>query len=863
MNRPEQKKLFASLKIIIPLWVTFGLIVISIFFIFVPSLEKNILFQKKEMIRNLTDNNWSLISEYNQMVKQGELTLEVAQSEAIRRIRGLRYGPESKDYFWINDMHPKMIMHPYFPNLEGKDMSGLTDPNGRHLIVEFVKIVQQKGAGYIDYMWQWKDDPKKIVPKISYVRGFEPWGWIIGTGIYIEDVHYEIKLITHDLIKIFSGLLILITGLSSYITWQAVKSEKKRSQAENDLRKREEEYRSIFENTGTATVIIEKDMIISLANAKFVDLSGYSREEIEGKKSWVEFVVPEDLKKMKAQHKARRANGDDALKTYEFQFIDRKKNIKHILLEADIIQGTNKSVSSLLDITERKLTEQALQTSHQSFLTILNSVDATIYVADMETYEIIFVNKQMIEHFGWDMTGEICWKAFRKLSGPCQHCTNGQLLDKHNKPKGVLTWQDKNPITGKWYQNFDRAIEWTDGRLVRLQIATDITHLKNMEKELRQAHKMESIGTLAGGIAHDFNNILFPIVGYTELLLEEISEESPLRNSLNEIYAGTMRARDLVKQILTFSRQDISELKLIKMQPIIEEALKLIRSSIPTTITIKQNIDTNCGIIKADTTQIHQIIMNIATNAYHAMEKTGGELKIDLKEIELSGYDAVYPDMTPLVYACLTITDTGIGMDKDITGKIFDPFFTTKKEGKGTGMGLSVVHGIVKNMKGIIRFKSEPSKGTEFCIYLPIVKKSSKETNMSIEKPIQKGDEHVLLVDDEEDIVTMEKQMLEHFGYQVTAHTSSVEALETFRAHPDKFDLVITDMAMPTMPGDVLAAKLVKTAPDIPILLCTGYSEIMSEKKAVSIGIKGFLMKPIVMKDLSDKIREVLDKKSN
>ena len=456
----------------------------------------------------------------------------------------------------------------------------------------------------------------------------------------------------------------------------------------------------------------------------------------------------------------------------------------------------------------------------------------------------------------------MCWETFRKKTEPCSHCTNDKLLDKNNKPTGVHTWQDINPITKRWYNNYDRAIEWTDGRIVKLQIATDITHLKNMEKELRQAHKMESIGTLAGGIAHDFNNILFPILGYTELLLEEIPEKSPLRDSLNEIYTGTMRARDLIKQILTFSRLDISELKLIKMQSIIKEALKLIRASIPTTITIKLNIDKDCGVIKADHTQIHQIIMNISTNAYHAMEETGGELTVDLKEIDLGRYDVISPGMTPGVYACLTITDTGIGMDKDISGKIFDPFFTTKKEGKGTGMGLSVVHGIVKKMNGEIQFKSEPSKGTEFCIYLPIVKKSSKEPNMSIEKPIQKGNEHLLLVDDEEDIVIMEKQMLEHFGYQVTAHTSSIAALETFRAHPDKFDLVITDMAMPNMPGDILAAELVKTEPDIPILLCTGYSEIMSEKKAASLGIKGFLMKPIVMKDLSAKIREVLDKKN-
>ncbi|MCD4675278.1 MAG: PAS domain S-box protein, partial [Desulfobacula sp.] len=228
----------------------------------------------------------------------------------------------------------------------------------------------------------------------------------------------------------------------------------------------------------------------------------------------------------------------------------------------------------------------------------------------------------------------------------------------------------------------------------------DITERKQFEVQLRQAQKMESIGTLAGGIAHDFNNILFPIVGHTEMLIEDLSEDSPLRSSLDEIYTGALRARDLVKQILTFSRQENSELKLMKMQPIIKEALKLIRSAVSTTIEIRQDIQAECGVIKADPTQIHQIIMNLATNAYHAMEETGGKLKVNLKEIELGQYDVIKLDMIPGTYACLTIADTGKGMNKELTRKIFDPFFTTKEEGKGTGMGLSVVHGIVKSMRG-------------------------------------------------------------------------------------------------------------------------------------------------------------------
>jgi len=384
---------------------------------------------------------------------------------------------------------------------------------------------------------------------------------------------------------------------------------------------------------------------------------------------------------------------------------------------------------------------------------------------------------------------------------------------------------------------------------------------KKLQVQLNQAQKMEAIGTLAGGIAHDFNNILFSIVGHVEMLMEDLAgENSSIRNSLNEIYTGALRSRDLVQQILAFARQEKNELKLMKMQPIIKEALKLIRSTIPTTISIKQNLNPECGPVKADPTQIHQIVMNLATNAYHAMENNGGELKVNLKEMELGEYDLITPDMLPGLYACLTIADTGVGMSRDVMNRIFDPFFTTKEKGKGTGMGLSVVYGIVKGMDGEIEVYSEPGMGSEFNVYIPVVGNIFEKQEQKVNEPILGGCERVLLVDDEDVIIIMEKLILERLGYQVFSHTSSIEALELFRADPDKFDLVITDMAMPKMAGDKLAGELIRIRPDIPILLCTGFSDSLIDEKIKFLGIKGLLMKPIIIKDFAEKIRKVLDK---
>ncbi len=389
---------------------------------------------------------------------------------------------------------------------------------------------------------------------------------------------------------------------------------------------------------------------------------------------------------------------------------------------------------------------------------------------------------------------------------------------------------------------------------------SDITEKQHIEKQLQQAQKMEAIGILAGGIAHDFNNILVPIIGYTEMLSEEIPKESPLRPSLDEIYAASMRAKDMVRQILTFSRQEHGEVKLMKMHHIVKEALKLIRSTIPATIDIKNYVSKDCGAINADPTQIHQIVMNLATNAYHAMEETGGIMTISLKEVELNEQDIIGQDIQKGIYACLTVSDTGIGIPDDIKEKIFDPFFTTKKQGKGTGLGLSSVHGIVTSSGGAIRLNSEIGKGTEFNIYLPVAESYFKKDDvLQATIPTQGGNERILLVDDEAVLITLQKAMLERLGYQVTSRSSSIEALEAFRANPDKFDIVITDMAMPNMSGDKLAVELIKIRPDIPVLLCTGFSTIMSEEKALSMGIKGFLMKPVAIRDIDKKIRGVLD----
>ncbi len=384
--------------------------------------------------------------------------------------------------------------------------------------------------------------------------------------------------------------------------------------------------------------------------------------------------------------------------------------------------------------------------------------------------------------------------------------------------------------------------------------------LAKYERQLQQVLKIQAIGTLAGGIAHDFNNILFPIVGYTELTMDEVPDDSVAHNNLEEVLKAAHRAKDLVQQILTFSRQSGLERKPVKVHLIIKEALKLLRASIPASIEIINNIDDDCHPVMGDATQIHQVIMNLCTNAYQAMQDKGGTLEVNLSEVNV-GYEETVKKigMQPGKHLQLLVRDEGCGMDAVVLNRIFEPYYTTKEQGKGTGLGLSVIHGIVKNHRGDISVTSSPGKGTTFKVYLPITEDADIANELAPSNGAAKGNERILLIDDEEQIVSMEQQMLENLGYEVTARTDSTKALEEFSEQPHNFDLVITDMTMPQMTGDELAQKLLDIKPDIPVILCTGFNEDITEEKALAMGIQKFVMKPVIKNDLATTIRTVLD----
>jgi PAS domain S-box-containing protein len=517
------------------------------------------------------------------------------------------------------------------------------------------------------------------------------------------------------------------------------------------------------------------------------------------------------------------------------------------------------------DISDSKRAEVALRESEERFKALHNASFGGIAIHDSGV--ILQCNQGLAEISGYSIEELVGMDGLLLISEKTRDLVLKNILDGYEKPyeaTGLRKNNDEYPLRLE-----ARNIPYR-GKNVRVVEFRDITEAKqaeaereNLQAQLQQAQKLEAIGTLAGGIAHDFNNILGAIVGYSEMIHDDFPPGAPGIHNINQVLKASHRAKDLVKQILAFSRQ-VEDQK-ISMHPavIVKEAITLLRSSLPTTISITQDIDADAGMVLANPTQIHQIVMNLATNAFHAMEVKGGILSISLQKRSLSQEDlAAEPGLQPGAFVQLSIRDSGEGIPPEIRERIFDPFFTTKEVGKGTGLGLSMVYSIVKGCQGSISCESRLGEGTAFRILLPILEGHFVEENQPMGFTPH-GKEHILFIDDEEMLVELGQAMLERLGYRVTTRSNSLDALTTFQNQPDAFDLIITDQTMAGMTGVDLARRILQIRPDMPIILCTGYSSQISEEKAKAAGIKGFAYKPLAKKDIGELIRKVLDGKKS
>jgi PAS domain S-box-containing protein len=644
---------------------------------------------------------------------------------------------------------------------------------------------------------------------------------------------------------------------------QLKKEIDKRTRTEAALRESEAKYKDLYEHAPDMHFSINLGTTkITACNKTVTRTLGYKKEEIIGR-SCLDVYTPDSADHMRTVVLPAFSR-TGTIENEELKLRKKDGSIIDVNLRATAVYDEQERIcysrSVWRDITLRKQLDNQIRLMQHW---IENSVDLFFWVREDAT--LLYANKAACDYLGYSHK-ELCnlkmgdididlpldaWpKVAKKLKERGSHCFESHLRNRSGQIFPVEITANVLKFEGKTHF-FAYARDISD--------RVDAENKRNaLENQLRQAYKMEAIGTLAAGIAHDFNNILSAIVGYTQLLQLSMPEDDTALSHTNEILKAGNRAKELVKQISTFSRQSEQGLKPVSVVTIVKEALKLLRASLPATIEIKPDLKSE-SLVMGDPTQIHQILMNLCTNAGHAMQAKGGILGVCLQEMLLESDIAYqYPDLKPGSYLKLTVSDTGHGMPRGVMDQIFNPFFTTKEKGEGTGMGLAVVHGIVKNYSGAIRVTSAPGKGSSFDVFIPTIE-SDSTAGENIEGAICGGTENILVVDDEPALVEIGAHLLEGLGYQVVSRTSSVEALNLFRSQSEKFDLVITDMTMPHMTGEKLAEELAGIRKDIPIILCTGFSHGITDEKAAKIGIKGILMKPIIRSELAEIVRNVLD----
>jgi len=522
------------------------------------------------------------------------------------------------------------------------------------------------------------------------------------------------------------------------------------------------------------------------------------------------------------------------------------------------------------EISERQKTSEALKQNENFLHSIFDSIQDGIIIIDLD-FTILRNNLAMAKIWGntTPIEGKKCFTAWQGRPSPCLWCTASQTIQEGKVLRQVISSEQggKSPL---WLELVTFPLRNDAGRLTGvIEYFRDITELKQteakeagMQEQIRKAQKMEAIGTLSGGIAHDFNNILNAIMGYTELALLSLSDmpsAEEIINYLEEALQAEERAKDLIRQILTISRQMETTSSVISMGPIVKEALRFIRATIPSTINIRTNIPDDLWNLEADPTRIHQIIMNLCTNASDAMGEKGGILEVKLANVA-PGAELLtqWKELEAGAYILLSVRDTGCGMSPEVLSRLFDPYFTTKDIGKGTGLGLAVVQGIVKSQRGEISVVSEPGQGSTFSILFPAAHKEllkvGGEENVTL-----KGKERILLIEDEQMLANLWRESLGKLGYQMLAMTNSLEALDIFRKKADQFDLVISDLTMPLMTGEELAKEFLAIRPEIPIILCSGLGNRMTGERVKSMGIKAFIMKPFTARQLAATIRQILD----
>jgi PAS domain S-box-containing protein len=649
------------------------------------------------------------------------------------------------------------------------------------------------------------------------------------------------------------------SALSMHNRWYAlgiIRDITNRKRAEEELVRASREWERTFNAVPELIAILDNEYRMIRVNKAMADKLGMTAEEVVGETCYT-YVHGTDRPPKFCPHTQLLADGQE----HSAEVFEERLGADYLVTTSPLYDSDGHLMGSVHvahDITERRRAEE----ERVRLATAIEQASDSVIIMDRDG-TIRYVNPAFEALSGFTRE-ETVGKGLHILASARHDDTFYKAMwDTITQGKvwsGRISTSRKNGRPRELKVTISPIRDSSGGIVNFVSVSRDVTQEVALEAQLRQAQKMEAIGTLAGGIAHDFNNILMAIIGYVELSMLEAPEGTRMRKRLTAVHNAGRRAKELVKQILAYSRQSESQRVPVRVGSMVKEVLRLVRATLPATIEITQEIQSAEGMILADPTQIHQVVLNLCTNAADAMQEKGGKLEVRLTEERIDPEEAeIHLDLQPGPYLKLAISDTGHGIESSVMDRIFDPFFTTKEPGRGTGMGLSVVQGIVKSHGGAISVSSSPEKGTTFDIFFPkVVGQISIDTEEAVMLPT--GHERILFVDDEPDLVDLAKQTLEHLGYRVTASANSIDALKTFRDRADQFDLVITDQTMPHLTGVGLTREITRIRPGIPIILCTGFSESITQEEAMAIGVREFVMKPFVGRELAETVRRVLDR---
>jgi PAS domain S-box-containing protein len=838
------------------------------------------------------------------------------QRETLETLQEIDVGKGK--YFFVLDREGRFLAHPD-PSIIGRSLVETPAIDGARQWESFEKAAGNPLGDYVTYPWtnSWNEE---VSEKLSYVTGVDDWQWIVGTGVLLKDilpgltpkraalregilrqiVFYAANLIVGIAILLLAARrmkkkvrsdavgLVAFLGKAAQVDQQEVdyvdvKSFnfkefasigeysnwliQERITKEQALAENEAMLRSVFQ-AAPIGIGVTKDRVFKWCNEKFLEITGYPMEDIQGHSTRLLYADDREFERV---HRVKQPQVEEhgvAAVVTRWKHKDGR-NLDILLSSAAVMPGDSNAglVFTALDITERKTAQKALQQSEERYRNLVEQTLDGYFICEIPSGQILFLNQRICELFGYSMEEGLSFtiwdvlasREFSQIKNRIQSLIRGEI-PQHDRR--ILEARRKNGSTFR-AEVLTSRIRY-NGKDTLQGVLRDVTERDRLEAQFQQAQRIDAIGILAGGIAHDFNNILGIILGNSDLANINLPEDNPARNHLDEIRKACLRARDMVQQILTFSRKGEREYKPIQISPIIKESMKFLRASIPSTIEIRHLFSATAETILGDATQINQVLINLCTNAAHAMREKGGILEIRLENVQVDTRMAEnLHGLETGKYLRLTVKDTGHGMAPDVLDKVFDPYFTTKNVGEGTGMGLAVVHGIVQTHGGAIALESDQEKGTRFGVYLPLY--VGDDSELESDEPgriIPSGRERILLVEDERSLLDIENKMLEHLGYVVEAKTSSLEALEIFQKNPNLFDAVITDQTMPHMTGKELAKEILSLRSDIPIILCTGYSELINEDQARAMGIKKYVTKPVEIRELASILRSVFDGKA-